>query len=522
MCSDTVLRHKVLVAVAFAGLLVAVLVLIFTSHSRRLAHAESLLNNWILIEAEEALTRLVADYPEQLEPRRLYATVLLRRGDAIRARAELEELILKDSSYRNDHLISLATAHFLLGHLDSASAIVRQLISNSIPEDGDSLLRARCYHLLGRVLFKSGAYDSARAFQSQSLMLAKRLGDLQLRADAMRQLGVLAWYAGRSDSARYHYELALETYRSIGDRSGEATTLSNLGLLTDGVPLQLKAFKIRNEIGDQIGLADSYYFLSPFTGDERLTNLAYLYRRKSFDISVCIGYAWGREVAARALTEMLYHAFDQHTAGTPLHDSALVVSNEGHIHDLLWKAIVHARKGEWRDAAALQERAIHLCDSLGYSSGLSVALGNYSISLMELGLFDAAERAAIRGYASSRDEMSGGNLLLAQLLMRKGKEWEAFRILSDAARAFDANYLMQADRTEFPFRIAWLTRQRYQLYSTLVSAAALVGDGDSLYHVMERYRSLHYTVGDLATDVENGEPEGIWSKYKSLLQRVQS
>lgn len=529
MRSNTVLPHSrrkkrgwALAVVLFIALLLASSYLFLNNTQRRLTEAEDLVNAWDLVAAEKLLSELLANNPETPEVRRLHAEVALKRGNLATARNALGALAVEDSAFRTKHLLSLAQAHFYFGNLDSSAEIVHRLMAGKgRQEPPDTLTLAQCYHVLGRIAFNRGAYDSARTFQTQSLLLARRKMDPRTEADALRQLGVLLWYGGKADSARrFFYEPALALYRAIRDCSGEATTLSNLGHLDNGIALQLRSFVIRNRIGDQIGLADSYYFLSPFTGDERLNDLAYTYRRKSFDLSARIGYAWGREVAARSLTEMLFHAFDERTAGTPLHDSSFVTSSEGRIHELLWQGTALARNGDWRGAAALQERAIHVCDSLGYASGLSVAFGNYAISLMELGDLEGAERAAARSYASFDDEMSVGNLLLAQVLLKKKQYRDAYRLLSNAARKFDAQYAARIANPEFSFLVGWLTKKRFELYSKLISSAAHVGNTDTVLHTMEQYRSLLYNVGDPSAGLRHGEHGGLWSKYRTLLRQM--
>jgi len=127
--------------------------------------------------------------------------------------------------------------------------------------------------LLGRIAFNNASYDSALRFQTASFGLSREARSLQGQANALRQLGVLAWYGGRLDSAlKNFYEPALVLYREINDRIGEATTLSNIGLVyanrldwESQLRYQLLAFDIRKRIGDQVGLADSYYFLDDTT-----------------------------------------------------------------------------------------------------------------------------------------------------------------------------------------------------------------------------------------------------------------
>ena len=244
---------------------------LFRTDQASFATAKELLNSWDLVKAEAELSALAERSPS-LDVARTYGNVLLMRGELRKADAVFQKVLLRDSIERAWVLYKLGNTKFLLGQLDSAETLARELLRASA-ESGNKVHSAEAYHLLGRIAFNNASYDSALRFQTASFGLSREARSLQGQANALRQLGVLAWYGGRLDSAlKNFYEPALVLYREINDRIGEATTLSNIGLVyanrldwESQLRYQLLAFDIRKRIGDQVGLADSYYFLDDTT-----------------------------------------------------------------------------------------------------------------------------------------------------------------------------------------------------------------------------------------------------------------
>jgi tetratricopeptide (TPR) repeat protein len=302
-------RNRFWVVLAILAALAAVLILSLQQQpfQSRFAHARQLVEQWNIIEAEEDLASLAENRPNDPSVLSVYAEVLLLRGHLTRARDALSRLADLDSARRRDHLISLALVHFYLGSVDTALALLDSLSGRPVTHS-DSIALARINHLRGLIAFSTAQYQEARKHQAASLHLARTLGERLVEADALRQLGVLAWYGGNPDSAlSKYYQRAIEIYKEIGHKMGEATVLSNIGLLhqdrgdiSQNLRYQLGALEIRKRIGDQIGLADSYYFLGSVCWQlMKGESSSFAYIEKSLDLSTAIGYSWGREVAAR-------------------------------------------------------------------------------------------------------------------------------------------------------------------------------------------------------------------------------
>jgi tetratricopeptide (TPR) repeat protein len=247
--------------ILFILLFVSTVLILLTLHppyAIRVASANAHLKNWNLRQAEESLGSIVADNPDNLEVRRLYATTLLRRGELYKAHAELSTLLNASPNVdQSDHL-NLAFTLFHLGKLDSSELIVREVLSHP-DTNGKNSNEGRGFNLLGLIAFTRAQYDSAMVYQDRSLVLARRTNDLQAEANALRQIGALHWYAGRGDSIiSAHYDSALILYRTVDDRIGEATTLDNMGFIFHdrlAIRHHLSAFAIRKRIGDKLGLA---------------------------------------------------------------------------------------------------------------------------------------------------------------------------------------------------------------------------------------------------------------------------
>jgi CHAT domain-containing protein len=417
-------------------------------------------------------------------------------------------------------MLLLSTIHFYLGRYDTSGLMAEQAMRQALPLRDSSAL-ALAYHLLGRICFDRARYDSAALFQRRSLVCARASGSLQSEADALRQLGVLYWYRGENDSARtVFYDKALNLYRTIGDRSGEATTLNNIGLLDGGIRYFLDAFYIRKRIGDQVGLADSYYFITSPVAGGHWNNLAYSFRLKSLTLSSKIGYAWGEEVAARAVDQMLFSSYDSLAIELAAADS-VTRSGEGMILLLQLKASEHMRRGRLEESVRLRERIVFLCDSLKYTHGLAVALEQYTRALLRKGDNTRAERVA-RRYQEVMGRSLQGTWLLATVFLEEGRRDEAFQLLSTLLRRYDEEHeagLYQGD-------VLWsesaghILNRRYILYSMLMNSLDDQDDGHA-FEFLERFRAMLVAFGPgRAGHASATGEESIWHRYLRLLEAI--
>jgi CHAT domain-containing protein len=515
MHSSTFLKNRFSLAILVAVFLF-ILFNLKTDGSKRLALATGLLNDWKLVEAQGMLSSLVEEDPSSLEVRRLYAECLLKRGEL--ADASREFLFLKDTDSIRwaEHTLSLSLVHYYRGRLDSAAFLANEIFREPIAQTHTPLL-ARASHLLGRIAFDEARYDSALTLQRQSLAYAVSSGSLQTEADAMRQIGVIYWYSGQSDSARVsYYEPALRVYRKLGDKIGEATTLNNIALITADPRYYLKAFAIRRSIGDKIGLADSYYFITyAITGHWQ--DVAFAFHKKAFELSSTIGYAWGKEVAARAIEHLVFVSHDSLHLLPLMADTSYTLSPEGRILQLQLRSSDYLRRGMLKECADLRERLVRMCDSLGYTQGLPTALAQQVVALIPLGQYDEAERVATRlvQYASW-----DGRVALARVYIASGRFAEASRVLLSLLDALDQEYLGQLNKNDvrFSVRAPLMLSQRYALFSLLMQSLSRQHDHAALLGALERFRSLPLGFG-IEPPGATGE-ESIWHRYISTVEKI--
>ncbi|NBC16995.1 MAG: CHAT domain-containing protein [Bacteroidetes bacterium] len=484
-------------------------------------------------EAAGQITPLLEqqDLPDSL--RLLGGRILHDHGDLRQARDVLAPLAASPSPYRDEARWLLAHTHFLLGHPDSARAHSQALL-RSAKDANDTLDRSRAHHVLGLTAFYEADYDAAERHQRASLRWARSARDVKAEADALRQLGVLAWYSGAIDSAQtVYYEPALRRYRQVGDRIGEATTLSNIGLLywerRDAEPLaryQIEAFDLRRQMGDQVGLADSYYFLAtvPEIAGLRTPVYKYDYLKKSADLSERIGYAWGLQIARRQLRWHVMRTLEADLPRRlPWSEDTFAPSGEERLLAVYTAAHRAEQQEDWTAALDLFERASAMADSLDYI--------NYRIStrsrrvgmLIRLGRLDAAEKllaeaAALRRhdptYASDRD----GDMMRALLHLRQGRRDDAVTVLEPLTAHYDSLYLAMLSSShpgQHVERAAGAVHgRRSSTYGALVELLHPTQPEDA-FRLLERERRLPFW----GTPTEaTGQERAALSRFVALLE----
>lgn len=492
---------------------------------------QSLIDRWKLVAAQEELEAFLKKRPEDVSARRLYAKVLLLRGELFQARDQYGLLAVLDSAQVMSHRTELAFALFYLGSLDSSKMVATQILLQD--SQIDSTVLSRCYNLLGLIDFNRGLYDRAFENQQRSLRAASTPG---AKADALRQLGVLSWYRGHADSALAHYYLpALELYRRVSDKIGEATTLSNIGLLHNdrserltSLRYQLEAFSIRKQIGDQRGLADSYYFLTASGVRGKTFGFLYTYRMKSLELSTKIGYAWGREVAARSLEEFVPDAFIAYANSETGIDSILSHSAEGRLYVKWRRALVHLSNRKWQLCVDAMREIVALCDSLGYVQGRQMATLHYAQALAGLNRFEEAEHAFRRAReANVRVSSIDRELIdfeLAKTLLRLGKTKEAKHRLRAVTNFLDSLYLHHVRNPGMVFSLERITEMVYgarsRAYGLLVETVTR-NDPEEIFHLIEQERALLFWGKKEGTQSEAGQERDAVSLYVRLLEQLE-
>ncbi|HWP83408.1 MAG TPA: CHAT domain-containing protein [Bacteroidota bacterium] len=478
----------------------------FQREPNPLSEAEKLVAEWDLPGAEQILDQLHKTTPHDLTTTRLLVDVLLKRGELVRASEMFDRLERADTIDISSTILQSSFALFYRGLLDSAENRAKRVIENA-RGSGQIGLVARAYNLLGLIQFNRARYDSARLFQQQSLEFARQSGDNNAEADALRQLGVLRWYAGELDSALVLYYLpALEVYKRIDDRIGEATTLSNIGLLHNdkgdrmtGLRYQLEAFRIRKQIGDQKGLADSYYFLTASGLAERNIGFEYAYRLKSLELSTKTGYAWGREVAVRALEQIGSSPGFHLEAENIQNDSLLALSGEGRL-SLLWnQAGRYSDRKEWHLVKQTLQEVFRLQDSLNYVLGNQESFSQYARACYELGEYTEAEHMLHKARRHVRSRSLRFNIAmdidLGRIYVRRGESAKAKKLLKPAVNILDSlylHYLLKPGVLSVRDRVTGIVYQIRAAAYALLMETVLRQNTEEIFQLIERERGLPF------------------------------
>ena len=143
-----------------------------------------------------------------------------------------------------------------LGHRITVEALSRAGAQERTP--------ARCRGLFeaGQLAYFMGRYAEAQALLSDSVAIARELGDEGRVAAALQTLGMAAMGQGDLSAARRHLEEALALQRSRGDKRRVAAALNALGQLhrVEGAldraePLYREGLSLVSELGDRGGIA---------------------------------------------------------------------------------------------------------------------------------------------------------------------------------------------------------------------------------------------------------------------------
>jgi len=128
----------------------------------------------------------------------------------------------------------------------------------------DRRSEAQSLHSLGNVYLSQGDYAAAEEHYQEALNIRRAEGHRQGEADSLSVLGVIHDELGDYSAARDYYEQALTIYHATGDRRGQTMALSNLGVVYCDMgdyeaarENHQQALELRRTIGDRWGEAVS-------------------------------------------------------------------------------------------------------------------------------------------------------------------------------------------------------------------------------------------------------------------------
>jgi predicted ATPase/DNA-binding CsgD family transcriptional regulator len=176
----------------------------------------------------------------------------------------------------SDPAIILGTIASIKGDNDAVVRYGNEAIQQS--ELNDHILNRKFgYYLLSSASLAQGQYELAHSQASQSLALAKQVGDEWYMAYCLNQIGQAEYNLGNYEVAKQHFDESYAIREAFNDPEGMALALIHLGKIDQ---LQgdfqgsenrfLRSLKIYEEINDKGGLAAAHRGL----GDTSLENYA--------------------------------------------------------------------------------------------------------------------------------------------------------------------------------------------------------------------------------------------------------
>ena len=179
---------------------------------------------------------------------------------------------------------------------EGRSWLVRALATGA----GPAVHRALALGRSGAIAGDQGDVVEARRCLTESMELARRLGQVQIEARALRGLGILASNGSEFEHARELFSEALDRFLALDDKPGIARSLNDLGLVAErqgdhvaAITYQERALPIARTIGDEwqicliLGnLGGAYVDQGDYARGEALT-------REALDIARRIGDAFG-------------------------------------------------------------------------------------------------------------------------------------------------------------------------------------------------------------------------------------
>ena len=250
---------------------------------------------------------------------------------------------------------------------------------------GRSAARARALHGAGVLADLQGDLERAEALVTESLALARELGEAELVGQALYALGVVAHDRGELVKAEALYGEALGLWRDLGDRRGVALSLNTLatvaldrGDLSKAAATFDESLALRRELGDKQGLISS------------LNNLA-LVMMDQGDLTRAEGLLEEGLVIARELGDRYSLTFILHTLGDvarrqghldraqALHEEAREIKLElgdrrSVAHSLNSLALVARERGDPNRAEALHREGLALASEVGDKQGVVESL----------------------------------------------------------------------------------------------------------------------------------------------------
>jgi predicted ATPase/DNA-binding SARP family transcriptional activator/class 3 adenylate cyclase len=360
----------------------------------------------------------------------------------------------------------LASISLRLGNYDEARARFTETIDIA-RELGDRHLESRSVGGLGVISHERGDYSDARACLEKALAIAVELGDPHLMNRWVGGLGTIAGHVKDFPEAKARYQQAVSMAREFGDRRFEGMWLGNLGTVCkeEGSYAEAReqieqALAIANELGDRR------------TGTTWIGTLG--------ELGAILGdYSEARSRYGQAL-EIFRELGDRYAESEQLGRLGMIAIN----------------LGEYPEAQAALEEALAIARERGYRQLEEEWFRDLATVASDLGRHPEALAHCREALEVARETGAQDSTLLdvcAEVLSRVDRHEDAAEVLAVADKL--------NDRTGYA-RVPW-AQARYE--ATLGACRSLL-DEQTLAAISDRVRALEW---DAAIDNASAVLEGI-------------
>ena len=256
--------------------------------------------------------------------------------------------------------------------------------------------------------------DSAYYFAQKQFSFAKENNLKGYMAKALNTEGVYFHLQGDYTNALKYHSEGLKVREEMGDTMGIAKSYNNIGLTytkkgdyIKALDYYSKSLKIKEELGDEKSIAASLNNIGTIYLDRGSYAAAIEYYTRSLNLLEQIG---DKNDIAACLNNIgiIHYVQGEYETAHDYHTKALKIREElGNTHDIAVSSVNiannYSKKNDNAKAIFYYKRSLKLNEEMGNKSGISIALNNIGRSFQSQGKYDTALYYFFRGLQISEE-----------------------------------------------------------------------------------------------------------------------
>ena len=271
---------------------------------------------------------------------------------------------------------NLGKLYFRQGNYDDARASFERSLEISSSSNIESSSNAQVAANLGLTFMNKGDYDAGIRAQQAELAICERRNDKQGMASLYTNMGIVYFEKGDYDAALESYQKGLELSEELGNKLLTAIAIGCIGNVYQrkgDYKLAMTNFQrdleLCEELGDKQGIAIALGLIGELYSVEGQFSLAIEYLLKTLEISEELGYQKGIAKALNTLGDVYYFT-EQYSRSLESYDQAIQVtrkiSNKLVLgSSLAEKGLVLLATGQLETLPALVKEALLIAKELG-------------------------------------------------------------------------------------------------------------------------------------------------------------